>query len=256
MGARGARSGALVGFDTAVLVDAVDRQAGVEALAGPGTPVLVVTEPTETATAAAFAHTAVLAGRPGNAAPLAEAGRLFGRLAHLLDAVEDREADAASGGWNPLTATGTSLTEARRLADDAVHGIRLALREVEFTDGRLAHRLLVHELPASVDRAFGTTSCGHRPEAAGPYAPPGGPAGPGAPPPPGPPRRDRRGLLAGCAVWLGLACTCQLCCGSYDDPWTRERKQGPCDCGDCCDCGCEGCSCCDSCGCDCCDCNC
>ncbi|MFB9467710.1 DUF5685 family protein, partial [Streptomyces cinereospinus] len=185
-GRAGARSGALVGFDTAVLVDAVDRQAGVEALAGPGTPVLVVTEPTETATAAAFAHTAVLAGRPGNAAPLAEAGRLFGRLAHLLDAVEDREADAASGGWNPLTATGTSLTEARRLADDAVHGIRLALREVEFTDGRLAHRLLVHELPASVDRAFGTTSCGHRPEAAGPYAPPGGPAGPGAPPPPGP----------------------------------------------------------------------
>src|SRR5690606_6532512 len=73
----GARSGADVGFDTAVLVDAVDRQAGLEALAGPGTPVLAVTEPTETATAAAFAHTAVLAGRPHNAAPLAEAGRLF-----------------------------------------------------------------------------------------------------------------------------------------------------------------------------------
>ncbi|MGW0815306.1 DUF5685 family protein [Streptomyces viridiviolaceus] len=259
--AAGARAGTAVGFDTAVLVDAVDRQTGIEALAGPGTPVLVVTEPTETATAAAFAHTAHLAGRPYNAAPLAEAGRLFGRLAHLLDAVEDLDTDAASGAWNPLTATGTPLTEARRLADDAVHGVRLALREVEFTDGRLAHRLLVHELRNSVDRAFGTPSCAH---GAGPYAPPGTPGGPGAPTPPEPPRRDRRGLLAGCAVWLGLACTCQLCCGTYSDPWTGERKEGQCSNCDCS--GCDGCcSCCDccsnccgddGCGCDGCDCGC
>lgn len=259
-GAAGARTGSDVGFDTAVLVDAVDRQTGIEALAGPGTPVLTVTEPTETATGAAFAHTAVLAGRPDNAGPLAEAGRLFGRLAHLLDAVQDREADAASGAWNPLTATGTSIEEARRLAGDALHGIRLALREVEFTDGRLAHRLLVHELRASVDRAFGTASCGHgpAPSPAGSYAPPGGPGGPGLPPPP---RRERRGLLAGCAVWAGLACTCQMCCGEYEGPWSRERKEGLCngtdcgDCGDCCDCcNCCDCDCCD--GCDCCDCGC
>jgi hypothetical protein len=259
-GAAGARTGSDVGFDTAVLVDAVDRQLGIEALAGWDTPVLTVTEPTETATAAAFAHTAVLAGRPRNAEPLAEAGRLFGRLAHLLDAVEDREADAASGAWNPLTATGTPLTEARRLADDALHGIRLALREVEFADGKLAHRLLVHELRASVDRAFGTASCAHRPtpSLAGPYAPPGSPGGP----PPEPPRRERRGLLAGCAVWAGLACTCQVCCGEYEDPWSRERRDGLCrdadcgDCGDCADC-CNCCQCCGECdGCDCCDCGC
>ncbi|MFI6373278.1 DUF5685 family protein [Streptomyces sp. NPDC050546] len=261
----GARTGSAVGFDTAVLVDAVDRQGGIEALAGPGTPILTVTEPTETATAAAFAHTAVLAGRPHNAGPLAEAGRLFGRLAHLLDAVEDRHADAASGAWNPITATGTSLVEARRLADDAVHGVRLALREAEFTDGRLVHRLLVHELRTSVDRAFGTAACAHTaaPEAAGPYAPPGtgAPGGPGAPPPE-PPRGDRRGLLAGCAVWLGLACTCQMCCGTYQDPWSGERKAGQCGncdcsgCGDCCSC-CDCCgNCCDNCGCDGCDCGC
>ncbi|MET9776700.1 DUF5685 family protein [Streptomyces sp. NPDC006367] len=264
--AAGRRGGGAVGFDTAVLVDAVDRQTGIEALAGPGTPLLTVTEPTETATAAAFAHTAHLAGRPHNAAPLAEAGRLFGRLAHLLDAVEDQEADAASGAWNPLTATGTPRAEARRLADDAVHGIRLALREVAWgsgaspeghsTDGRLVHRLLVHELGASVDRAFGTPSCAH---GGHPYAPPGVPGGPGAPMPPEPPRRDRRGLLAGCAVWLGLACTCQMCCGTYEDPWSRQRREGLCNsCGDCCGCcdccsGCgEGCCCCgESCGCDC-----
>ncbi|MGW6737375.1 DUF5685 family protein [Streptomyces sp. NPDC055013] len=170
-GAAGARSGSAVGFDTAVLVDAVDRQVGIEALAGPGTPILAVTEPTETATAAAFAHTAILAGRPDNAEPLAEAGRLFGRLAHLLDAVEDQAADAAAGAWNPLTATGTSLAEARRLADDAVHGVRLALREAEFSDAKLAHLLLVHELRRSVDRAFGTvpTCASHQP---GPYGQP------------------------------------------------------------------------------------
>ncbi|MET8248827.1 DUF5685 family protein [Streptomyces sp. NPDC005202] len=279
-GRAGARTGADVGFDTAVLVDAVDRQVGIEALAGPGTPILTVTEPTETATAAAFAHTAVLAGRPGNAEPLAEAGRLFGRLAHLLDAVEDREADAASGAWNPLTATGTSLAEARRLADDAVHGIRLALREVEFTDGRLAHLLLAHELRRSVDRAFGTESCGHAPEGA--FGPPQGPYAPQGPPLPQnpqtpydpnnpytggnpfggePPRPGKRGFWAGCAVAIGLCCTCKACCADeFEGPWSRQKREGwcsncDCDCGDCCECCGNCCSCGDGCGCDCgCDC--
>ncbi|MEU8699391.1 DUF5685 family protein [Streptomyces sp. NPDC048680] len=284
----GARTGAQLGFDTALLVDAVDRQTGIELLAGPGTPLLTVTEPTETATAAAFAHTAVLAGKPQNAGPLAEAGRLFGRLAHLLDAVEDQEADAASGAWNPLTATGTSRTEARRLCDDALRGVRLALRDAEFTDSRLAHVLLAHELRRSVDRAFATDVCSHQSgslltggaagpgaaghpsggEHAGAFGPPPGnpyaPSGPGAPfgppqPPPEPPR-DRRGLVMGCLVWAGLACTCQMCCGTFDDPWSRQRREGlcsQCDCGDCCD-GCDCCgNCCDGCdGCDCCDCGC
>ncbi|MFF2329280.1 MULTISPECIES: DUF5685 family protein [unclassified Streptomyces] len=277
----GARTGAQLGFDTALLVDAVDRQTGIELLAGPGTPLLAVTEPTETATAAAFAHTAILAGMPRNAEPLSEAGRLFGRLAHLLDAVEDQEADAASGAWNPLTATGTSRAEARRLCDDALRGVRLALRDAEFTDGTLTHVLLVHELRQSVDRAFGTTTCSHRaggadadgagfpsgarhtgafgPPPGNPYAPsPGGPAGPPQPPPE--PPRDRRGLIAGCLVWAGLACTCQMCCGTFNDPWSHQSREGlcqQCDCGDCC----EVCDCCSNCGdccdsCDCCDCGC
>ncbi|WP_405981390.1 DUF5685 family protein [Streptomyces sp. NBC_00158] len=307
----GARTGASLGFDTAVLVDAVDRQGGIESLAGTGTSVLVVTEPTETATAAAFAHTAVLAGRPGNGPALAEAGRYFGRLAHLLDAVEDQGADALAGAWNPLTATGTSLAEARRLCDDALHGIRLSLREVEFADAGLAHRLLVHELRTSVDRAFGTASCGHAavnsagqgygqppqgygqpPQGyaaggqagygqGGPYgagqANPYAPSGPGMPPPMGPggpggggggggfgglpPQKPRRGLLAGCAVAIGLFCTCQLCCTEHEGPWSRQKRDPWCDaceccencdsCGNCCDCcNCDGC-CCDGCGCDC-----
>ncbi|MBA5221292.1 MULTISPECIES: DUF5685 family protein [Streptomyces] len=279
-GRAGARGGHEVGFDTALLLDAVERQAGIEALAGPGTPLLTVTEPTETATAAAFAHTALLAGRPANAEPLAEAGRLFGRLAHLLDAVEDQVEDAATGAWNPLTATGTSTAEARRLAEDALHGIRLALREVEFTEPALAHLLLVHELPRSVDRAFGTESCGHdghdgdagRAAGAGPvrgafgppqppygapqqpYGPPQSPYGPpfGPPEPPRPP--EKRGWLAGCAVATGLCCTCRVCCADeYEGPWSRKKREGclsNCDC-DCCD-ACDCCDCCDCCSC--CDC--
>lgn len=177
-----------LGFDASVMVDAVRRQPLVEAAAGLGSSVLVVTEPTETATGFAVAETAVLAGRPGNVEPLREVGRLFGRVAHLIDAVEDLEEDRASGAWNPLAATGTSLEEARRLCDDAVLGIKLALREAEFTDARLVHVLLVHELEQSVRRAFGEV------HAHGPGQPPHWNQGqppqwqPLGPPQPGPPQ--------------------------------------------------------------------
>ncbi|MGW7352031.1 DUF5685 family protein [Streptomyces sp. NPDC054784] len=279
----GARTGADLGFDTAVLTAAVDRQPLVEAAARPGGSLLAVTEPTETATAAAFAHTAVLAGRPGNAAPLAEAGRLFGRLAHLLDAVEDLTADEAAGAWNPVVATATPLAEVRRLCDDAVRGVRLALRDAEFTDGGLAHVLLAHELPRAVDRAFGATCAhgaagghgGHGHGAPGgphggggqgaPYGPGGGnpfgnpyggaPGGPGGPyggghgpgPGGGPPKRS---LLAGCGVFLALCCTCRMCCqDEYEGPWSRKTREGCCH---KCDCdGCECCECCECCSCDC-----
>lgn len=251
----GARTGAALGFGVDVLLDAVQRQQDIEALTGHGAPLLTVTEPTETATAAAFAHTAVLAGRPANEEPLAEAGRLFGRLAHLLDAVEDLDADARTGAWNPIAVTGTGPAEVRRLCDDAVHGVRLALREVDFTDGALAHALLVHELPRAVDRAFGT-ACAH--------VPPGSAPPHGAPPQPPvePPGHRSRSLIPGCAVWAGLCCTCQVCCREhYPDPWSGKPREGCChqcdccdpsNCCDCCDCG----DCCGNCGCDGCDCGC
>ncbi len=278
----GARTGAALGFDTALLVDAVDRQTGIETLAGLGTPLLTVTEPTETATAAAFAHTAVLAGKPQNAAPLARPGSSDGWPISWTPWRTGRPTPRrAPGTRSPPPAP--RCPRRARLCDDALHGVRLALREVEFADGRLVHVLLAHELRRSVDRAFGTSSCSHQqghehqggqglllpegsfgpppgnpygPQPGHPYGPP--PGGPAAPPPPRPPR-DRRGLIAGCLVWAGLACTCQMCCGSFEDPWSRERREAPCQsCGDCCeacsccgDCG-EGCCCCgESCGCDC-----
>ncbi|MFD8087189.1 DUF5685 family protein [Kitasatospora sp. NPDC059722] len=276
-----AGSASAVGFDTAVLLDAASRQGELERALRPGGSVLLVTEPTESATSAAFAHTAVLAGRPGNAAPLAEAGRLFGRLAHLLDAAEDQDADAASGAWNPLTATGTDRAEAERLCRDAVHGIRLALREVELTDRALVHVLLAHETETAVDRVFGsarhTAACrtrtpgsggdGGHPSAEHPSAehpqdapprresekapaPPWIPQGPGFTPV-GPKPPQPRNLLAGCAVWALMACTCQLMCCEHNDPFSREPRKGFCERHDCCDnCDCSGC---DGCG-DCCQC--
>ncbi|MFD4867403.1 DUF5685 family protein [Streptomyces sp. NPDC058412] len=150
----GVAGGERLGFDTALLLAAVERQPDIERSTGPGGSLLTVTEPAETATAAAFSYTAVLTDRPGNAEPLAEAGRLFGRLAHLLDAVEDLDADAASGAWNPIAVTGADRAEVRRLCDDAVHGIRLALSDAVFVDERLVRALLGVELERAVDRVF------------------------------------------------------------------------------------------------------
>lgn len=162
---QGAEIGGKLGLDTAVLANAIDRQASVEAAAGAGTALLAITEPTETATAAAFGHTAVLAGRPGNRAAVTEAGRLFGRVAHLLDAVQDLAADTASGAWNPLVATGTDVSEAHRLCLNALLSIRLALAEVDFTDARLVRLLLDDELRRSVRATFGHGACTHQSQA-------------------------------------------------------------------------------------------
>lgn len=240
----GAVGGERLGFDTAVLIGAVERQPEVEASTGPGGSLLTVTEPTETATAAAFAYTAVLTDRPGNAEPLAEAGRLFGRLAHLLDAVEDLAADEASGAWNPIAVTGADLAEVRRLCDDAVHGIRLALSDAVFVDGRLVRALLGGEAERAVDRVFDPRHRHHqhRPQARGPRMLPwlGRRTATAAPTDTGTGTTCGVGALAGavtasgrppegqcqrCREWRQLCADCRLCLSccrcSVDDgePW-------------------------------------
>jgi len=221
---QGTEAGHSLGFDTGVLVAAMDRQAELEATAGPGSPLLAVTEPTETAVAAAFAHTAVLAGRPQNEAPLREVGQLFGRVAHLLDAVEDYRDDIARGKWNPLAATQTPISEVRTLCDDAVLGIELALADVQFTDGRLPHKLLTRELRRAVTHAFtardgtphgqqdGINFGNQAPGAGYPYGANGEQL-----PPEGVPQKGGGGGDS----------TCICCCDGCDCC---------CDCGDCCDC--------------------
>ncbi|MEV4074433.1 DUF5685 family protein [Nonomuraea fuscirosea] len=251
-----------LGFDPAPLTAAAGRQAVLErasvqapAVGGraPGLPEL--TSPAEDAVAAAFAHTAVLAGKPHNREALETAGRGFGRLAHLIDAVEDLADDRASGAYNPLVATGTGLDEARRRCDAAHAELRAAVDALDLPRPALTRALLVRETGNAVSRAFA---------AAGAHGD-GRPAGePGAPPEQRPPgKRDPGGLLS-------LACTTLSCCtcGLYRPAWDEEHESGCCgrldcsgcdacsNCGDCCSCcgedGCcgDGC-CCDGCSCDC-----
>jgi hypothetical protein len=221
---QGTDTGQRLGFDTGVLVAAMDRQVELEAAVGAGSSVLLVTEPTETAVAEAFAHTAVLAGRPGNQLALREVGQLFGRVAHLLDAVEDYRDDVARGKWNPLAATDTPVEEARTLCDDAVLGIELALADVEFTDGRLAHRLLTREVRRAVARTF--SGAGHTVRNGTPHGQqepinfsshnPGAgypnPEGDGEEPDPKARRRDRWYDCFCCCDGCDCCCECDDCC--------------------------------------------
>ncbi|MFD0735115.1 DUF5685 family protein [Planotetraspora mira] len=210
-----ARDAESLGFDMTVLTEAVDRQVALEAAAAPS--LLQVTEPTETAVAAAFAHTAALAGEPRNAESLREAGRLFGRIAHIIDAVEDLDEDLARGSYNPLVATGTSVAEAGRLCEDALTGLGLAVQDLELRERHLVEALLVGETRHAVRRAFA--------ERVHPTDP-------------------RRKIAAGIVTFLT--------CGLYRPPWSRYRQggeKGRCylsnfGCGDCfygCDgtCGCS-----------------
>ncbi len=243
--ADGARTGTALDFDVTVLVDAVAWQCALEDTIGPASSVLTATEPTETAVAAAFAHTAVLAGIPANAEPLAEVGRYFGRIAHLLDAVEDLAADTARGAFNPLHATGTDLTETRRLCDDAHHGLLLALDDATFRRPALARTLLDREVRYAIARTFAAYET--------------------LPPPTGRPE--------GCAApaLIGGACALTACtCGVWQPEWTGLHRLGcgdrcwcsracdggsGCDCSGCdcsgCDCGCGDCDCCGGCDCSC-----
>jgi hypothetical protein len=236
---RATRTARAIGFDVNGLLDSPARQRAVEAAIEPGHALEAATGPTESAVAAAFAHTAVLAGRPDNTGPLSEAGRHFGRLAHLLDAVADLAQDRRSGAWNPIEATGAGMDGARRLCDGAVSGLRQALRRLELADGRLIHALLAHEAGHAVRRAFG--EC--RPALVLAYAdaPPGGPP---QPPPPAPPRRPSpRGYDPGPIGQPG--------------PPPPARRGLDCDlcdcleCDGCCDCCCSGCECCSGCHCPC-----
>ncbi|MFG1945334.1 DUF5685 family protein [Nonomuraea sp. NPDC048826] len=278
----GAATAGALGFDPAPLREAARRQAVLERAPARTTGLRELTEPTEDAVAAAFAHTAVLTGKPHNREALEAAGRGFGRLAHLIDAVEDLDADRASGAYNPLAATGTTLVEARRHCDDALAGLRAAMDELEMERPRLARSLLVRETGRAVSRAFAAAE-GHpaEPHAAAtrtagrhtvdlrtggrlsgrvPDAPPGDPDAPSDDPgKPGgrPTRRDPGGILS-------FACTMLTCCscGLYRPPWDEEHQSSCCQrfdcsgwdpCGSCCECGncCgDGC-CCDGCSCDC-----
>ena len=141
-----------LGLDPAPVLGAPERAARAEAASAPTLDTLLA--PTGEAVSALFAHTAVVAGRPQNAAALADAGDAFGRLVHLLDAVEDHAQDADDAKFNPLAATATPAADARALADRLVAQVADALDRAELPDRALVDVLLGTELKAAVQRAL------------------------------------------------------------------------------------------------------
>ncbi len=209
---QGAAAGAAIGFDTQACTGAAGRQSQLESAATPS--LLAITEPAETAVAAAFAHTATLAAKPHNAPALARAGQMFGRIAHLLDAVEDLDTDHRSGRYNPLLATGTPPARARQYCDQALPGLRRAVASLDLIDRPLAEALLVTEVGRSIDRVFARAGTHHGDPEQPPApadAPPHQPPAPAHAPPRG--RRSWSDSRAAdcCAECCGDAC-CNACC--------------------------------------------
>ncbi len=148
----GRRLAGLVGLDPAPVLQAPALAAQAEQR--PGADLRSLLRPTGDAVAALFAHTAVVAGVPANAAALARCGRAFGQLVHLLDAVEDRRGDLASDRFNPLVSTGADAAAARLLADELVAEVVQALSAVALTDRALVDVLLGPELCRAVGRVL------------------------------------------------------------------------------------------------------
>ncbi|WP_084537322.1 DUF5685 family protein [Nocardia puris] len=117
---------------------------------GGADPLDVLTSPTQLCAAEFFAHTAVLADRPENVEPLRIAGRHFGRIAHLTDAVEDYDDDVDR--FNPLRATGTTLPEAYELIGESDRALRIALAESELAEVSTVRWMLLDPLRSLVHR--------------------------------------------------------------------------------------------------------
>jgi hypothetical protein len=262
------------------ILDDLARQGALERDTSLGDSVLTPTAPTARASGRIFASSALLAGRPENEEGLRDIGEAFGALAHLLDAVEDLDADRKAGSFNPIIATGTPLPAVRLEATKLVRRIRVSFDNLAVTDGRLARALLVEGTHSALHRAFGSRqpTCATRPVVHLGYPgsppeqptvppadpgeqPPGAPDwpypdGPPAPPPKLPPTKKppQRSFWSSVVPWIGVYCTGVACCASHENPCTGRRHDPGCGncgdcgaCGDCCDCG--------DCCCDC-DCNC
>lgn len=158
---RGSVLARAVGLDPTAVLAAPERAAAAERCGG-GLEQLLA--PTGEAVAALFAHTSVVAGTPERAPQLARAGDAFGRLVHLLDAVDDRVEDAAAGRFNPLVATSTRAEDAGALAGRLVAEVEAALAEADLADRTLTDVLLGSELHAAVHRALPPADCPSLPQ--------------------------------------------------------------------------------------------
>lgn len=198
-----------------------------------------LTAPTASAASAVFAATADAAGVPANAAALAEIGYDFGTIAHVLDAVDDYDDDAARGAYNPLRATGTDRHTALSRARRCAQAITRRYDDLHLVDDRLLRVLLLGGLRHAIDhRARTHATDRHMTTIDNP------------PPPPFAPNRPlRRRILP----FLGVSCSGQACCSDHWNHCTDKYKKPCCSsdrcCNECCDCGSDCCcdGCCDNC---------
>jgi hypothetical protein len=119
-------------------------------------------EPTEMAVSAAFAHTAVVAGKPHNASALSEMGRMFGRMMYLLDSYQDFDADTKAGKFNALAASfpeADIAAQVREIFSEAFAKLKAHFETLELPRPELAQMLLLEQLQARGQRILGT--CGH-----------------------------------------------------------------------------------------------
>lgn len=150
------RFAARSGFDLGTIEDQVEDQDHREAQ--PGADFQFYSEPTERSLAAAFAHTAEIAGRPQNHEHLAEIGGLCGRLMLLLDSYEDLEKDRETGRFNALDAasSGADVTPlALGIYRDATARVRELLSQLDLVRRPLVEKLLIHELDRVGERVLG-----------------------------------------------------------------------------------------------------
>ncbi|QIS06841.1 regulator [Nocardia brasiliensis] len=243
-----------IGLDVDPLLAALGEQARLERAAQQLAAVdrtdalAALTLPTQLCASEFFAHTAVLAERPENVDALRAAGRQFGRIAHLADAVQDYERDLARGRFNPLAATGTTMPQAYELLRESDARLRDAVADAELDQVPTVRWMLLDPLTSvlrKLTRGVGAAvahSCGVSAEDA-PRAQRSGYQKP----------TRRPGVGESLALILGAYCTGYACCADHTQPCTGERKDawikncdcGGCDCGgcDCCDCDCCGCDC-------------
>lgn len=107
-----------LGFPLDVVAGLATAQSSVEAQAGQD--LAAYAAPSADLSAEVFGFGAVLAGRPGLAADLAELGATLGFLVYALDAWDDLESDRRRGRFNPLTQRSENLHSLRGQLDAAL----------------------------------------------------------------------------------------------------------------------------------------
>ena len=191
--AAGQRTGAAIGFDTAVLTDAITRQADLERIDRTGTHRGDRADrdrgerrvrPHGGALRPAGQRRAARRGRPALRPDRAPAGRGRGsRRRRGGRVVQPADRDAERISRRPVS-----------ICLDALGGLRSAVALLELERPALTESLLANEVGVAVDRVFkqilrdnGLASANWPPGPGGPGGPaPGGPGGPGGPNPGGP----------------------------------------------------------------------